>query len=340
MSGLLALLDDVAALAKVAAASLDDVAAQAVAADGELLRARLLLARASLAAGDGEAARREAEAVLARDGTHADALALRDRAMALIGSGGSAPPIAPPATTTPVVAPPATSTPTVSPPTTSTPAGGSESSGSSTAPVARDYGSLVREGEARLERGQTAAARQSFEAALRSRASGAEALTGLGYVLLNEGNAQGAARQFSSAAANGNGDALIGLGDAYRRLGQREQALEAYRRYLQILPSGSHASVARRQVDLLGGGAAGGGTGGGGTGGGSGSSPESGGGGSGGGSASETGGGSGGSGGGGSAGSGGAGSAGSGGAGSAGGGGGRPGTPPTATGTPAFGSEP
>ncbi len=308
-------------------ASARDLAAQAVAADGELLRARLLLARASLAAGDGEAARREAEAVLARDGTHADALALRDRAMALIGSGASAPPVAPPATTTPVVAPPVTSTPTVAPPTTSTPAGGGESSsGGSTAPVARDYSALVREGEARLERGQTAAARQSFEAALRSRASGAEALTGLGYVLLNEGNAQGAARQFSSAASNGNGDALIGLGDAYRRLGQREQALEAYRRYLQILPSGSHASVARRQIDLLGGGSGGGGSGGGsGTGGGgSGTPPESGGSG-----ADESGSGSGGSTG-----------SGSGSAGGGGSGGGQLETPPTVTDSPAIESEP
>jgi hypothetical protein len=60
-------------------------------------------------------------------------------------------------------------------------------------------------------------------------------------------------RQFQSAANNGDGDALIGMGDAYRRLGQREQALEAYRRYVQILPSGSHARVARRQIDALGG---------------------------------------------------------------------------------------
>jgi hypothetical protein len=111
----------------------------------------------------------------------------------------------------------------------------------------------VREGNTRLERGQIASARQAFEAALRGRPGGTEAVTGLGFVLLNEGNAQGAVRQFQSAANNGDGDALIGMGDAYRRLGQREQALEAYRRYVQILPSGSHASVARRQIDALGG---------------------------------------------------------------------------------------
>jgi hypothetical protein len=135
--------------------------------------------------------------------------------------------------------------------------------------------------------------------------------------MLNEGNAQGAARQFQTAANNGNGDALIGLGDAYRRLGQREQALEAYRRYVQILPSGSHASMARRQIDTLGGGSSGGGSSGGGsTGGGS----------TGGGSSGGSGGGSGGG--------------GSSGGGESGGGGGTEPTPPPVADTPAIESEP
>jgi tetratricopeptide (TPR) repeat protein len=242
-----------------------DLAAQAVAADGNLLRARLLLARASLAAGDGEAARREAEAVLAHDGTHAEALALRDRAMPMIAAGGPPTTTVPPTTAPPTTAPPATAPPSTAPPTTTAP----PSTATPTSPPttsegggARDYSGLVREGEARLERGSIASARQSFEAALRARPGGTEAVTGLGYVMLNEGNAQGAARQFQTAANNGNSDALIGLGDAYRRLGQREQALEAYRRYVQILPSGSHASVARRQIDALGGGSGGSGGGG------------------------------------------------------------------------------
>lgn len=248
-----------------------DLAAQAVAADGSLLRARLLLARASLAAGDPEAARREAEAVLARDGTHDEALALRDRAVLTLHaartgssqpSGSSStlptapgPRASPPSSSRSAAPQPAAQTPEAR---TSGTSGSAPSTGSASAEPstnsARDYAGLVREGQTRLERGQVAAARQAFEAALRIRAGGAEALTGIGYVMLNEGNAQGAVRQFTTAATAGHADALIGLGDAHRRLGQREQALEAYRRYLQVSPSGAHAAMARRHVETLSGG--------------------------------------------------------------------------------------
>ncbi len=253
-------------------ASARDLAAQAVAADGDLLRARLLLARASLAARDGEAARREAEAVLARDGTHAEALALRDRAMAMIGEGPAPPPSAvatpspSPPTPTPAAPSPVEDARALERPTA--PAAASGPSSAEHPSSTRDYGALVREGTERLERGQVGLARQAFEAALRQRPAGPEATTGMGYVLLNEGNVQGAIRQFQAAASAGHGDALIGLGDAYRRVGQSAQALDAYRRYVQILPTGRSASLARHQIEVLGGasgGPSGGGTSGGGT---------------------------------------------------------------------------
>lgn len=228
-----------------------DLAAQAAQASPPILRAQLLLARVAIASGDQAAATAAINTVLALDGTHPEALRLRDRASSLVAAPTDTVAATPPPTTTtevPVaVAPPPTTTTTTT--TTTTPAPAAEG-----APVARDYSGLVREGHARLERGQVSGARQSFEAALRIRPNTPEAMTGLGYVMLEEGNVAGAARQFSTAASNGNGSALIGLGDAYRRLNQREQALEAYRRYLQLLPNGSDANLARRQVEQLGGG--------------------------------------------------------------------------------------
>lgn len=221
-----------------------ELAAQAAQASPPILRAQLLLARVAIASGDQAAATSAIDAVLASDAEHPEALRLRERASHLAPPTPTDVPVVDPLPSTPevaVVAVPPTGVPT-------TP------SGAEGAPVARDYSGLVREGHARLERGQVAAARQSFEAALRLRAGTPEAMTGLGYVMLEEGNASGAARQFAAAAANGNGSALIGLGDAYRRLNQREQALETYRRYLQLLPNGSDANLARRQVEQLGGG--------------------------------------------------------------------------------------
>jgi predicted Zn finger-like uncharacterized protein len=242
-----------------------DFATQAVQATPPLLRSQLLLARVAIASGDQAAAQTAINAVLATDASHPEALRLRDRAALLVAA---APPPEVPVAPVPeaIPTPPEAVAPTPATPTTP---GTPTPVAAEGAPAARDYAGLVREGTSRLERGQVAAARQSFEAALRLRPGTAEAMTGLGNVMLNEGNPRGAASQFSAAATNGNGSALIGLGQAYRALGQNSQALEAYRRYLQLLPNGSDANVARRQVEALGGGSGGGSSGGSSSGGGS-----------------------------------------------------------------------
>jgi hypothetical protein len=76
-------------------------------------------------------------------------------------------------------------------------------------------------------------------------------MTGLGYVKLNRGDAAAAVRYFQPAARAGYGDALIGLGDAYRRLGRLREALRAYESYLERRPNGPHAGMAQRQVENL-----------------------------------------------------------------------------------------
>ena len=56
---------------------------------------------------------------------------------------------------------------------------------------------------------------------------------------------------FRPAARAGNPEALIGLGDAYRRLKRTRDALDAYRQYLKQYPRGENSSIAQRQVELL-----------------------------------------------------------------------------------------
>ncbi|HEY8431087.1 MAG TPA: tetratricopeptide repeat protein, partial [Sandaracinaceae bacterium] len=231
-------------------------AEQAVAADPTSIRARLLLARAHLAERDVGAARRQIEAVLARSAQHPAAVALR----AAIDEGR---PPAPPTVDVPDAGVAEAPEPEVAPEPEPAPAarggeaprrGGSAAAGgddSGPIPTGRDYGWYIRQGDERLERGDVERARAYYEAARTVRASGSEALTGLGYVALESGDASGAAAKFRQAAGQGYAEAYIGLGQAYRRMGRREDAITAFQRYIERLPGGPRASFAQRQIDEL-----------------------------------------------------------------------------------------
>jgi regulator of sirC expression with transglutaminase-like and TPR domain len=45
---------------------------------------------------------------------------------------------------------------------------------------------------------------------------------------------------------------LFGLGEAYREQGRQEMALQAFKRYLSVAPTGRDADMARRQIRQLG----------------------------------------------------------------------------------------
>jgi regulator of sirC expression with transglutaminase-like and TPR domain len=83
------------------------------------------------------------------------------------------------------------------------------------------------------------------------RPNSSQAHTGLGYVALEKGRPQLAAEHFVAATRAGNDDALIGLGDAYRRLQRPRDALRAYQNYLAHNPNGRQVSIARAQVERL-----------------------------------------------------------------------------------------
>jgi cytochrome c-type biogenesis protein CcmH/NrfG len=78
-------------------------------------------------------------------------------------------------------------------------------------------------------------------------------LAAQGYVALNHRQPSRAIALFKQALASNpsNGTALFGLAEAYRIAGQTAPALQSYRRYVELLPSGPDMGSARNQIRLL-----------------------------------------------------------------------------------------
>jgi tetratricopeptide (TPR) repeat protein len=110
-------------------------------------------------------------------------------------------------------------------------------------------------GDQLFSRSDIAGARAAFEQAVALRGTGSEANSGLGFVLLAQGRPNEALPYLRRAAGNGFAEASIGLGDAYRKLERKEDAIEAYETYLARLPHGSRAAYAKKQLEALGAGA-------------------------------------------------------------------------------------
>ena len=113
------------------------------------------------------------------------------------------------------------------------------------------YAPWVSKGDQLFARGDFAGAQRAYKAALALRPSGSEANAGLGFALLSAGQTREALSYFDHAASSGYAEANIGLGDAYRKLGQPSSAIEAYQGYLERLPRGPRASYAQREIDRL-----------------------------------------------------------------------------------------
>jgi tetratricopeptide (TPR) repeat protein len=119
----------------------------------------------------------------------------------------------------------------------------------------RSYEDLVREGEKLRRSGHAHRAQGLFEDALKLQPEGPAALNGVAYGWLEQGEAQKAIPLFQRAFwkdAHLSG-ALFGLGQAYRALGRRKDALDAFRVYLLRFPAGPEIKAARKHVAELGG---------------------------------------------------------------------------------------
>ncbi len=115
------------------------------------------------------------------------------------------------------------------------------------------YEQLVLAGDKALENGASNRALRLFDRALKLQPDGAEALAGLGYVNLDRHRAEAAVSYFRRAlTVSPYAPAMFGLGEAYRALGDKARALDAYQRYLSTSPTGADAPAARRQLKALG----------------------------------------------------------------------------------------
>lgn len=233
-----------------------ELASAAVTRDPALLRARVLLARALVAAGDVQAARVHVDAVLTRSPRHEQALSLRDaldRAPAPVATAAAA---APPADPLLAAAPTAAAPLPAAPPDVATAAPSAnapanEGSGGSGPPPGRDYGFYIERGDHLQQSNRSADAQRYFRAALALRPDGREALTGLGFIALSQNDIGSALGYLRGPAAAGYGEAMIGMGEAYRKSNRGAEALAAYREYLTRFPAGAEASIARRWVGAL-----------------------------------------------------------------------------------------
>jgi thioredoxin-like negative regulator of GroEL len=243
----------VAALLAIAEAGGDlrkglPLASQAVAQDPDLLRARLLLARCLIADGDYQGARYHLAAVATKDRSHPGVLALEQML--------ARPPSVPDA-------PQAKSD--AGPPKEAV----DDSSSAQRADKDKDRDSkdkdkdkedgfdnlsheaYIARGQKMLESGQVTNAKRMFEQALFIRPSSAEAHLGLGFVAIEKGRTKLAVEHFQEAKKDGNAEALIGLGEAYRRMNRPREALRAYQSYVADHPRGPQIGIAKAQVERL-----------------------------------------------------------------------------------------
>ncbi len=239
----------VAALLAIAEAGGDlragsKLASQAVAQDPELIRTRLLLARCLIADGDLQGARAELARVIARDRSHPG--------VSLVEQELSLPKVSPEAAKSEPL--PSRDLADAGLPNATR---GSDKErdrgkdGDGTGFDNLSHEQYIARGQKMLEDGQVTNAKRMFEQAIFIRPSSAEGYAGLGFVALEKGRPKLAVEHFQTAKREGNGEALIGLGEAYRRLNRHRDALRAYQSYVNEYPRGPQISIARTQVERL-----------------------------------------------------------------------------------------
>ncbi len=112
------------------------------------------------------------------------------------------------------------------------------------------YDQLVAKANALAERNCSAALEQ-YQRALDQKPNGVEALTGAGYCHIDAKQFASAFSKFRTALAASPRyePALWGIAEAYQQQGRKDDAIEAYRKYLAAYPT---SQKARRQLERLG----------------------------------------------------------------------------------------
>ncbi len=116
-----------------------------------------------------------------------------------------------------------------------------------------DFDSLQRRGEALLAQDKPDAALSLFGRAAELKPERVEPLVGKGLALLDLNNAPAAEAAFERAIGINPryGPGIMGLAESLRTQGKNERAIEWYERYLEVMPDGTEANVARHNIERL-----------------------------------------------------------------------------------------
>ncbi|MBL8916190.1 MAG: zinc-ribbon domain-containing protein [Archangium sp.] len=117
----------------------------------------------------------------------------------------------------------------------------------------KSYEFYLAQGERLREREKATEALNYYGRAHEMKPERVEPLAGRGLCLLDMGNPTAAVAAFEQALALGPryGPAIMGMAEALRAQGKNEQAIEYYQKYLDVLPNGSEAPVARNSIERL-----------------------------------------------------------------------------------------
>jgi predicted Zn finger-like uncharacterized protein len=121
------------------------------------------------------------------------------------------------------------------------------------AEVPRNFDSYMNQGDRLREREQPRTALDAYAKAAEMEPNRAEPLAGRGLALLDLGRTVAAIAAFEDALKIDprSGLALMGLAEANRAAGKKDEAIRYYQRYLEVLPDGSEAPVAKAAIRAL-----------------------------------------------------------------------------------------
>jgi predicted Zn finger-like uncharacterized protein len=120
-------------------------------------------------------------------------------------------------------------------------------------PKPMDFDQLLAAGERLRARDNAKGALAMFTKAAEMRPDRVEPQSGGGFALLDLEKPDQAELAFRGALAVNPryGPALIGMAEASKALGKKPQAVEYYQKYLDVLPNGPEAAVARNSIERL-----------------------------------------------------------------------------------------